>query len=402
MEVQIGETKFSRFTNVSANIRLDALVNTFEFTAVDNLGGLIEINSGDFCKVFADGEVVVTGYIDKVSVRYSKGQHIVQAKGRSKTSDIVDSSLAGGASASSSTLVKIIEDTIDILQGSNEDGAPIPFIKVIVEEGVKIEPFSEAEDKLGPAVGENIFKYFDRLARKRQVILRSNTAGDIVITRGSTKTTGITLHHSRNSDKNNVISAEYISDDTKRYGKYQCVSQLGASSSRYKEQLKEAAKEQLKDTPFAHPSEEIVADYNTNVASNGIFPDDSIRETRHLVVKAEKNYSSGQLNERAEWEYNVRTSRSKKYVVKVNDYRTEKGELWNVNLLVDIVEAFVGNIDNIMLIGNVNFSFDLKNGRQTTLTLLQKDAFSDFLPVPEGADFKPQLTVAQQEASNEG
>lgn len=352
MELEVNGIQYSRFTSASAVISLDSIARGFSFTAVSTEGLPLPFKGGEACRVIVDGTPVLDGFIEVVSVDYDAQSHTITVEGRSKTGDLVDSSLKGKELNLPISLKKVIEDVIA------EIGLNINVI-----DNTEIEDFNEAEDKLGAAVGENAFEFIERLARKRQVLLTSNGDSDIVITRSEPTEINVNLQNIVQSNRNNIISGSVNYDRTQRFRDYLVKSQQNTSS-----------------LVFGG-----TADLSDVVDQGGSALDKDVRAGRQLVMKAEKASSNDQATERAIWEANIRRTRSEVYTVTVNEYRTQQGELWSENKLVTITDEFA-DINARMLINSIEFKFGITEGRQTGLGFVDKDAYKVEISEPEPVD----------------
>lgn len=352
MELEVNGIQYGRFTQASAVISLDSIARGFSFTAVSTDGLPLPFKGGEPCRVIVDGTPILDGFIEVVNVDYDARGHTITIEGRGKTGDLVDSSLAGKEINPPISLKKIIEGVIA------EIGLDIAVI-----DNTGIEDFNEAEDKLGPAVGENAFQFIERLARKRQVLLTSNSDSDVVITRSEPTAIDVNLQNIVGSDSNNIISGTVNYNRTQRFRDYLVKSQQNTSSLVFSGN----------------------ADLSDVVDQGGSALDEDVRTGRQLVMKAEKASSNDQATERAIWEANLRRTRSQVYSANVNEYRTKAGELWSVNKLVTITDQFA-DIDARMLINSIQFKFGTTEGRQTVLGFVDKDAYQVEISEPVPVD----------------
>jgi len=352
MELEVNGIQYGRFTSASAVISLDTIARGFSFTAVSTDGLSLPFKGGEACRVIVDGTPVIDGFIEVVNVDYDAKSHTITVEGRGKTGDLIDSSLAGKEINPPISLKKIIEDVIA------EIGLDIAVI-----DNTAIEDFNEAEDKLGPAVGENAFKFIERLARKRQVLLTSNGDSDVVITRSEPDEIFVNLQNVVQSNENNIISSSVSYDRTKRFRDYLVKSQQNTSSLVFSGNV----------------------DLSDVVEQGGSALDDEVRAGRQLVIKAEKASSNDQATERAIWEANIRRTRSQVYSATVNEYRTKAGELWSTNKLVTIRDEFA-DINARMLINSIEFGFGVSTGRQTVLGFVDKNAYKVEISEPQPVD----------------
>lgn len=362
MELEVNNIRYSRFTEATATISLDSLASGFSFSAVSVDGLPLPFKGGEPCKVIVDGDAVLSGFIETVEVDYDSSSHNIKIKGRSATGDLVDSSLDAKDYTAPVTLLKIIETVI------SEVGLSIGAI-----DNSSIAPFNDAEDKIASAVGENAFSFIERLARKRQVLLTSDSDSNVVITRSeptsidatlrnTVPTRGTTFFTSKAPSTNNIISANVRYDNTQRFRKYTVKSSLNTS-------LGFASKTKISDI----------------VDQNRTIEDKDIRESRKLVIVAEKSSSNDQCKERATWEANIRKTRSQIYTAVVQGYRSDSGVLWSVNNLVSIVDEF-SDINAQMLINSVKFMFSAAEGSRTEIGFVPKDSYQVEISEPVETD----------------
>lgn len=352
MELEVNGIQYGRFTQASAVISLDSVARGFSFTAVSTEGLPLPFKGGEPCRVIVDGAPVLDGFIEIVDVDYDDQDHAITIEGRSKTGDLVDSSLEGKEINAPISLKKIIEDVIA------EIG-----LEIAVIDNTGIADFNEAEDKLGPAVGENAFTFIERLARKRQVLLTSNGNSDVVITRSDPTEIEVNLQNIVGSNSNNIISGSVSYDHSQRFRDYLVKSQQNTSSLVFGGN----------------------ADLSNVVDQGGSALDEEVRTGRKLVIKAEKASSNDQATERAIWEANIRRTRSQAYSATVNEYRTKSGELWSENKLVTITDEFA-DINARMLINSIEFKFGVTEGRKTVLGFVDKDAYKVEISEPQPVD----------------
>lgn len=362
MELEVNNIRYSRFTEAEASISLDSLASSFSFSAVSVDGLPLPFKGGESCKVIVDGDAVLSGFIEIVSVDYDDASHNIRIKGRSKTGDLIDSSLDARDYTAPVTLLKVVETVIGDL------GLSIGAIN-----NANITPFNDAEDKIASAVGENAFSFIERLARKRQVLLTPDSDSNVVITRSEPTSIDATLRNtvatrgtafftSKAPETNNIISATVKYDNTQRYRKYTVKSSLNTS-------LGFAGQTKLSDV----------------VDQTGTVEDSDVRQGRQLVIVAEKSSSDQQSSERATWEANIRRTRSQVYTAIVQGYRSDSGVLWSVNNLVSIVDEF-SDINAQMLINSVKFMFSASEGSRTEIGFVPKDSYQVKISEPDSND----------------
>ena len=346
MRLEVNGVQYTNFVSASCQIRLDSLSNMFSFEAAAPSGQALPFKGGEACSVIVDGEIVLTGFIEVVSVNYDAGVHTINVSGRDKTGDLLDSTI----------------DKIDDIRG---DGLTLKILieKVVAHLGLDIQvidevspdPFNAAEDIAAPEPGDNAFQFIEKYARKRQVLLTSNSNGDIVIAANSGIAADGVVQHSIGSNDNNVLSSSFSYDTTGRYNAYKMASGLNP-----------VALNLAGDTDLA-----------SLVSQGGGVFDTEIRPGRQLILVSESPFSDGNCEKRANWEADIRKARGLIYSATVPAYRVggDSGDLWQTNRVYQIIDDFVGKIEP-MLCNSVSFTIDAENGRNTTLGFVGKNAYT--------------------------
>lgn len=353
MQLEVESQEYKGFTSMSVERRLDALSGVFTFNAVSEDGDPLPFRGGESCRVIVDGEAVLTGFIEAVNVSYTPESHSISVSGRDKTADLIDSNLVAindlkGAGITLEGLIKKVIDQLGMDVGISD------------EAGTLIAPFNAAEDVVGPDPGENAFDFLEKYARKRQVLLTSDSKGNVVITQSSGDLIPATLQMVKGSDNNNILQSNVSYNTTRRFNKYTFASAQGFVA--------------LNFAGFSDLAE--------SVDQSGETTDPDIREGRQLVIIPETAASSEQNALRAQWEANIRKARGREYSVVVSGFRNQTGALWKVNTIVSVVDTFAG-INSQMLINSVEFSFNLETGSTTSMTLLASNAYTLELDEPK-------------------
>lgn len=346
MRLEVDGIEYSNFTSASCELRLDSLSNTFSFEAVAPGAQSLPFKGGEACKVAVDGETVLTGFIEVVSVSYDAGDHTINISGRDKTADLLDSTI----------------DDIDDIRG---EGLTLKILieKVISQLGLDIQvidevnpdPFSAAEDIAAPEPGDNAFAFIEKYSRKRQVLLTSNGDGDVVIATNSGQTADGAVQHIVDASDNNVLTSSFSYDTTGRYNAYKMASGLNP-----------VALNQAGDTDLASLVNQ----------SGGVF-DSEIRAGRQLILISESPFGGGDCEKRATWEADIRKARGLIYSATVPAFRVDgdEGDLWTINRIYQIVDDFIGKIEP-MLCNSVRFTFDVDNGKNTELGFVGENAYT--------------------------
>jgi prophage tail gpP-like protein len=359
VKLEVDGVQYTNFTAASCELRLDALSSSFSFDAVLPDGQALPFKGGEACKISVDGETVLTGFIEVVDDDLDGENHALTISGRDRTADLLDSTLGAvnDIRGEGLTLKALIELVISSLG-----------LTLSVVDEVNPPVFNAAEDLPAPEPGDNAFGFIEKYARKRQVLLTSNAAGDVVIATNSGATAEGAVQHIIGADDNNVMRRRFSYDTTGRYNAYRLTSSLNP-----------VALNLAGDTDLASVVNQ----------GAGVF-DTEIRAGRQLVLVAEAPFSDADCAKRANWEADLRKARGLIYSATVPGFRvdnTQPSALWATNKIYQIVDDSLGKVEP-MLCNSIEFTLDVDGGRNTTLGFVGQNAYTLFL----GAD--PNAKVA--------
>lgn len=349
LAIEVDGTKYSGFINAEANVRLDALTNTFRFQASSDNEKPMPFGVGQSCRVKSGNDLILTGNIELINVDGDSTSHNIDIAGRDKTGDLLDSTIGSLSDIRAPISLKaIIEKTITHI------GADIDVVDL---ENPAI--FTKAEDVTAPEPGQLAWDYIEKYARKRQVLLTSNGLGQVVITKSSGIEVDAIVKHKLRSDDNTVLRYAVSYDDTGRFNKYEMLAQSNPLSLIFAGNI----------------SNEAIVNQNSQIF------DDLIREGRQLALVAETASSSADLKKRAQWDANIRKARGKVYSATVRGHRNQTGNLWAVNELVKVEDDFAG-IDSRMLVNSIKFSSNKESADTSLLSFVEKNAYTLSLEEP--------------------
>jgi len=361
IKLEVNGVQYDNFSSASCEIRLDALSNTFSFEAVAAEGTPLPFKGGEPCKVLVNGELVLTGNIEVVTVDYSADDHTIFIEGRDKTGDLLDSTLNPIDIRPPITLKELIESVLDQI------GLDISVIDL-----VNPDPFNVAEDLASIESGDNAFSFLEDYARKRQVLLTSDADGNIVIDTNSGQAAPGAVQHIIGANDNNILACSFIFDTTGRYNVYKFASQLGI--------------------PAINAAGEI--EISTVVDQSGGAFDPNIRIGRQLILVSEVPNSDSQNESRAKWEADIRRARGLIYAVTVHGYRVDptddNSDLWRTNKLYQVVDDYLGKQQR-MLCNSVTYTLDLLSGEQTALGFVDEKTYTLDLTKPQTSDIATDI-----------
>jgi prophage tail gpP-like protein len=281
---------------------------------------------GFACSVFLDGSPVITGYVDTPEPSYDENNHTVKIEGRDKTGDLVDcSAIYKSGQWKNRRLDQIATDVCD------------PFgIKVLSQTDV-----GESFISVNIQDGERAFELLDRLARMRAVLLVSDGLGNLIITRAGQKRIATDL-----VEGVNIKRAHAKFDGKERYSHYVVKGQHRTADG--------------EQPDFAR-------------GPSATSDDAAVDRYRPLVVLAEDQGHVSSLQQRAEWERNVRIGRANRAVVTVQGWKHADGLWWPNNIVRLRSPKLYADLD--LLIAHVTFIKDVKNGTTAELELCRPEAF---------------------------
>ncbi len=310
---------------------IDAVSGKFDLSVTDRWEADSQpwqIFPGDECVIKIDGETLITGYVDQASPEYDANGHGINISGRDKTCDLVDCS----------AVVKSYE-----LRGLRleEIAAALakPFgIKVRAEAstGAKFDTFA-----IQP--GESCWEAIERAARQRFMVVTTNGAGDLVIA---------SIGDSRAADAlvegKNIKRAAATYDYTERFSEYIVKGQA-------------PAKNDGSEPP------------KIAVQSKAIDP--AITRYRPKVLTSETQATDGSAQDRAELEASTRAGKSTKISATVVGWKMSNGQLWPLNVLVNLRSPMLVADDVDLLISQLSFVISESEGIVTEMSLVKPGTY---------------------------
>lgn len=308
--------------------------------SVDTDGGIFALVDGMTCQVHIDDELALTGAIDDINVDYDATTHEITITGRSKVGDLADCSTIGQQIKAGQTLLSVAQQLCK------------PFaINVLVDASATDaahQKFTTSDTTLD--AGQPIWEFLEELARIRAVLLISNAAGDLVITRSGTGRADVPLVLGKN-----IKAASGRRSHRSLFSTYEVAGQQSIWAT---------------------------SDVSANSQNAAIVPGFS-RRYRPSVITTDQQVDNAACQARAEWQRRVNYGRSRSINYTVLGWRqAENIRLWTPNELVRITDNF-NQLDNKeRLIVAVQTSLSRRSGKTTTLTVMPKSAF-DLITQPE-------------------
>ena len=364
--ILVNNKKFEGWESIQINKQLDTLCGTFSFIASNKSIYDFPVSQNDPCKIFVNDEAVMSGYIEKFAIHYDSvgggGNHNITIGGRDKTADIADSTLGNNiVLPTKTTLTKIAALVLKNIG--------ITDIKVITD--IEIEEFNTNQN-INAKIGTNAYEFIKEYALQRQVLVVTNSDGNLLFTRASTNPIATPLINIKNGKQNNILSADLMTDYTRRFHTYNFYGNGNISAYAL---------------DWAHPSKIPTPKDVSNVSDTAT--DTDVRSSRVLNKKLSKSTDQATIKNRAAWEERLRKINSFSYVAMVPFLIAKKdGTIWQPNMLVDIHDDLCG-INDKYLLNSVSYELSVQDGTLCTLGFVEKNAYDLRLKVGAAESKKP-------------
>lgn len=336
----VDSRKYSGWKSIRVTRSIETLAGSFaldvsdRWAAQDKPWPIVEESE---CRVEIDGISVIDGWVDKRSISASSDSRTLSYSGRDRAGALVDCS----AFFAEWTFKKV-----DVAQFAAKVAAPFG-IRISVQPGLELAGIP----KISFSPGDSAFEVIRRVAGDDGVLLVSDGAGGIVITRsGSTRATSLV-----EGEGGNISTASVDYDAANRYSVYLVTAQA--------------------ETP----------DDGELPVCASVARDEGVRRAhRGLMIQPDKGYDYAGARRLADWEARMRAARAETVTIGVQGWKQPNGQLWPVNALTHVKAPRLIGVDGDMLITQVEYSTS-EQGTTTQLRLMRPDTFT---PTPQ-ATTKP-------------
>ncbi len=369
LTLEVEGQEYDNFISARVGFSMREGSGTFSFKAASSTVTSFPIQVGNTVRVLADNVNVLTGFVDAINIRFDDESHDIAIEGRSKTSDIIDSSLDELNFTAPISLEAIVEKIVEkvftpfVVQQGFTVAPQAPLVVGgtlnVINQVPDLEDFKKGE-LIAVEAGQNAFELIEQYCRKKQVLITTNADGDIVLTRNAENDTGLKLINIANSNENNITRGFMSVDTSRRYNSYKVKSQTNMSAFNFSGGSTDA--KQASD-------------------KTGEVIDDSIRSSRKIVFVSENAEDDANAIQRATWEANIRRTEGFVYEATVFGHTNDNGLPWAVNELIRVTDQFA-DIDALLLIERVDMSYDKVKGSVTDLSMAAQDAFKVELSEP--------------------
>lgn len=359
MTIEVNGTRYGGFMSAAVRRSMNALCGEFSFAATsDNVKTFADfpVQRLDSIKIYIDNNKILDGFVDKIDISYNATDHSINIYGRDKTLILVDSSIPTKRTFSAPIdLKKIAENIISQLGASS--------VLSVENNIVGLKTFSQEEMRnLVADHDETAFDYLDRLAKIANVLLISNTDGDLVIDRTSETDTINTVLLNRldnEKDNNNILGATISYNDTERFREYKVFSQ--------------------------QVDLETTSNNNQATQVGETQEDDEALQYKKKTIMLEHSGSINDCTNRAKWEAGIRRGKAVSYICEVDGhyYNSSKTGLWDINKFVQVFDDYA-SLNALMLVNSVEYKENLDSGSTTVMELIYNDAYELLPSAPLG------------------
>lgn len=332
LQLEINASRYSGWEGGSVTRTFQDLAGSVELAIFDHSATQSQdwpIYEEDAYRILIDGEQVGAGYIDAVSGSFSATSREFGVRGRDKAAALIDNS---------ALLDRWSFRNANVVDIARKVAAPFG-VPVSVQSGLEL---LKAPRKLVVSPGDSAFDVILKASKAAGVMVVSDGAGGIKITRGDPVRASQSLIQGEN-----LIAGNISPDASNRYSRYVVLSQVAG----------------------------------TDTASGGATriraeaTDEGVRRAdRVLVIQPESGQSIAYARQLATWEAQMRQAASYAIECTVKGWRQSDGELWPLNALIHIKSNTL-RVDTEMLISQVVHTVG-HEGEISGLSLVRPDAFT--------------------------
>ncbi|MDB5853297.1 MAG: hypothetical protein JWR22_1338 [Herminiimonas sp.] len=301
------------------------------------------VQEGDSCQVLLGSDVVITGYVDRVTPSIDAGSHSIHVSGRGKCADLVDCAAEWPGGQISGSSVLAIAQKLCLPYGVFSDGrvaSPITVSTDVADVGPVIP-------LLSLILGETPFSIIERICRYSALLAYEEADGNLFLTRVGAIEAASGLVQGKNVQRASIMKS-MDQRYSEVYGYIQSV-------------------DTFHDVGDLGNLQHIAVDPN-------------VARHRRMVVIAESGDSGFEiLRRRTLWEVARRFGRSYPLSVTVDSWRDGAGTLWTPNTLVPVSLPALKIPDGKWIVSEVSYNQSPAGGTTADLVLMPPDAF---LPQP--------------------
>lgn len=318
---------------------------------------IFKLRPGLPVEAYADGQLVLVGFIETVEPSIDEGQASVSIGGKDKAGDLID-------------CAAMPEGPSEFKNAKLEDAASRicePFGLSVRTEIDTDKPF----DRYAIDVAEFAHHSIEKRARQRHALVMSDGVGGVVITRSGQNRAPAELKL-----PGNVLGSQATFTHQARHSETIVRGQSEKAEGRRDGR---SAAFVPGDDPV-DPMDREDGDGSATererrgTAVTGRATDDEIGRYRPIVFLARTKASEEELADEADWRMRTRRAECEEATYRVKGFGAD-GRLWRVNELASVSDTYL-DIERDMLISRVTFREDDGPTRETELAVSSPEAFA--------------------------
>lgn len=327
----VNGRRYGGWKSIRVTQSITSIAGSFALDVSERWSGQEEgwpISEEDACRVELDGETVIDGYIDRRRPTLGDAVRTLSLEGRDRTAALVDcSAMLGRWSFRNVTVAEMAKKVAEPhgIGVSLQSGLALPKMRKLV-----ISP------------GDTGFQAIQKAAQSAGVLLVSDGAGGLLVTRAGAERCATPLLEGENIK---TASGDY--DATGRFARYVVATQIAGT-----DQASGGA---------------------TRITAEAT--DENVRRAdRVLLIRPESGVAVEHARRLADWEARLRAAKADAISVGVQGWRQPTGERWPLNGIVYVRSPSIG-VDGDLLISQVEHTTG-EGGEATKLSLVRPDAFA--------------------------
>lgn len=275
---------------------------------------------GQSARVLINGQVVITGFVDDVAMRYDAADHGISFRGRDRSGDLVDcSARVDGQSWAGRSLAQIAADLCQ------------PFGVPVSVQGSTGAAF--AEQAINP--GETVHELLARAAQLRGLLVIADGQGGIRLTgEGSARASAVLALGT------NLLAGNRLESHADRFALYRVIGQSSADDQQVLAEARDAG----------------------------------VRATRVTTVAASDGVTPGDARRLADWTRGLRLARATRAELVVRGW-LDVDRPWQPNTVVEVRDPYLRLLGDY-LIAEVLHTLDEREGAVTALTVVPLGAYA--------------------------
>lgn len=289
--------------------------------ATDDWGDKWNFMPGTECSLTANGDLIVTGIIDKMTPSFDASNHTVNITGRSKSKDTIDSAAE--------------HET-----GEMRNMTPLQIAQALDKQGVGFTSSAQMDKvplfRINP--GETVFEAVERVCRKQELMLMGTPQGGIEIAAGETKR----VHPALQEGDGFMLGGSATLDESDQHSEYKVRGQKVYGTDKGSLQVDVTTK-------------------NSNVSRH---------RPKHVIPESDIDEDSG--SKRGKNHRNKQQAKGITASIKTQGWHDQNGKLWVPNTLITIISAKL-KLQMDLLLNDVHLTYG-PQGSFSQLNFVQPSA----------------------------